>query len=297
MKRNRRLLGLAILCTVIVSAGCAQDEPEWKKEAELVFGDTSWRDGEFAPAMDVDGKKIYFQRFDSDKITLFFSQKDQNGWTKPSPAEFGQPQFSEGDPFISPDGNKIFFASGRPLGDSVSNSKAPNKFHLWEAEKSGSGWSSPTPLSPVINNEETYQYWPSIAANGNLYFCINPGEEDDDIYVSKYENGKYTEPTPLFNSSEVEEAPYIAPDESYLLFSKMTSSGDFMSGNIFISYNRNGEWSEPEKLNSTVNTDEAYEGSPRITPDGRYLLFNRVDKTQHIDLYRIDLRNLNIDIQ
>ena len=68
------------------------------------------------------------------------------------------------------------------------------------------------------------EWSPSVAANGNLYFGTTRegGKGRDDIWMSRLDGGRYTTPVNLGDSintrfGEVE--PWIAPDESYLIFS------------------------------------------------------------------------------
>jgi hypothetical protein len=296
MSLTRMLLSSAIACFVFLSAvACSQDESNLTKEPELVGEGMISRDdtNESAAIIDPDGKIIYFQRPDANnKYAIHYAKSDQAGWSEPSLIEFGQLEHSEGDPFISPDGATMLYASTRPIADNT----LPNFFHIWEVEKKDNIWGDPRPLGPSINIAQNHQYWPSISSNGNLYFVINPGlGEDDDIYFSMYEDGEYMEPVPLFDSPDDETSPYIAPDESYLLFTRF-SHQDPMTADIFITYNRNGDWSVPEKLPPSINSD-SFEGAPRITSDGQYLLFSRIDKeTKNEDIYRIELRALDLKL-
>jgi len=58
-----------------------------------------------------------------------------------------------------------------------------------------------------------------------------------DLYISKFEEGQYSEPENLgdiINSPSYEDEPFIAPDESYLIFAsnKQTEKNE---GRIYIS--------------------------------------------------------------
>ncbi|MGE3468256.1 MAG: hypothetical protein AB7J13_15160, partial [Pyrinomonadaceae bacterium] len=81
--------------------------------------------------------------------------------------------------------------------------------------------------------------------------------------------------------------PFIAPDESYLIFDSKREDG-FGDSDIFISYRQqNGEWGAPINLGSKINT-EAWEASASVTPDGKYLFFNRnmgSDKYENVDIF------------
>ena len=72
----------------------------------------------------------------------------------------------------------------------------------------------------------------SVAADGSIYF--NSGDPGGlgagDLYVSRFVGGRYTEPVNLgapVNSEFSEDRPFIAPDESYLLFVRLDPPDGF----------------------------------------------------------------------
>ena len=77
------------------------------------------------------------------------------------------------------------------------------------------------------------------------------------------------------NTGEREFCPFIAPDESYLIFSRTVPEEKGRS-DLFISFRGgDGKWSEAVNMGDTVNSLHN-ETSPVVTPDGRYLFFSRV---------------------
>ena len=61
--------------------------------------------------------------------------------------------------------------------------------------------------------------------------------------------------------------PYIAPDESYLIYDRL--------GDLYITFKEDdGAWSSSRRLNGEINT-HAYEFAPYVTPDGKYFFFTR----------------------
>jgi hypothetical protein len=70
----------------------------------------------------------------------------------------------------------------------------------------------------------------------------------------------------------METLPYIAPDESFLLFSSMRPDGygDF---DLYVSYKKpNKTWTKARNLGTTINTT-ARESVSVVSPDGQYLFF------------------------
>jgi len=89
-----------------------------------------------------------------------------------------------------------------------------------------------------------------------------------DIYMARFRSGKYEKPVNLgepINSPGPETTPFIAPDGSYLLFSRQYD--------LWVSFRGPGNvWSEPVKLGPDVNSPSV-ELCPVVSADGKYLFF------------------------
>ncbi len=139
------------------------------------------------------------------------------------------------------------------------------------------GWAAPE----RIDFGEEFKYrcsHPSLATNGNLYFQAPPvGDGSADIYFSRYENGRYSKPEKLsstVNSKYHDCHPYIAPDESYLIFDCNISTDSSIGGeDLNICFrDRNCEWMEAQNLGKKVNS-KYDDRRPFVTFDGKYFFF------------------------
>jgi Tol biopolymer transport system component len=199
-----------------------------------------------------------------------FSRFENGKWRAPQVAPFSG-QYSDYDPFISPDGNKLFFISNRPVDNN------PKKdYDIWVVEKMNGGWSAPKNLGVPINNDAD-QFYPSVAANGTMYFSTIKREEKSgfDLYRSKFVDGKYTEPEKLsdaVNSQFAEIDACIAPDESYIVFASYNRPEELGRGDLYISFNENGVWTPAKNLGEKINSN-AREYCPILSPDGKYFFF------------------------
>jgi len=81
--------------------------------------------------------------------------------------------------------------------------------------------------------------------------------------------------------------PYIAPDESYIIYDGEKESG-FGENDLYISFKVNGSWSEANNLGPEINTKQT-EMCPSVSPDGKYLFFHRGDDETG-SIYWIDFR-------
>jgi tricorn protease-like protein len=152
----------------------------------------------------------------------------------------------------------LYFASNRPLHDSISKSK---DYDIWYVERKNqkSKWSKPINLGLPVNSEYD-EFYPSVATNGNLYFTSeNPKSiGKDDIYVSYWKNNQYSEPENLsknINSIGYEFNAFVSPDEKFILFTGYGRTDGFGSGDLYISYkNKEGNWETVKNLGDSTNS-------------------------------------------
>jgi hypothetical protein len=101
----------------------------------------------------------------------------------------------------------------------------------------------------------------------------------------KLVNGIYQKPVLMeenFNSCQYDRTPYIATDESYLIFSFFRVGG-FSSGDLYVSLKeKDGSWGNVINMGDKINT-YANERFPNVTPDGKYLFFNSTKEIQGAD--------------
>ena len=224
--------------------------------------------------------------FSPDGKELFWSVAlpDQNGgvimmaklvngkWSTPEIAPFSG-QYTDWDPFFTPDGNKIYYVSNRPNG---TEQKSPQDFDVWVVTRTKTGWSAPENIGAPVNTPRP-EYYPSIASDGTMYFSANregrPGAFD--LFRSKLVDGKWTEPEslgPNINGPGPEIDNYIAPDQSFIIFNAQGRQGELGRGDLYISFNENGQWTPAKHLPAPINS-QAREYCPIGSPDGKYLYF------------------------
>jgi Tol biopolymer transport system component len=225
--------------------------------------------GAFSP----DGKTFYFTVTNTDFTSqkILFCENVNKKWTKPDTSDFSK-VFNNHEPFISFDGQKLFFTSDRD------RQTKENTRDLYVVNKSKSGWSAPVKLDTIFNSGYT-EYFFCQSKNGTIYFASNrPGGNGMlDIYFSKPEKGEYKKATNMggvINKGYTGD-PCVAPDESYMIFpSARTEGAD--NTDLFISFNKNGSWTTPVNMGNPVNT-KANEYGAFFSPDGKYLFFIRHD--------------------
>lgn len=248
-----------------INAQTLTDTPEIFMQ-DLISTGLNERDLAISP----DGKTIYFTIVGPQNVSssIFFIEKLKNGtWSKPKTASFSG-IFQDLEPTFSPDGKRIYFASKRPV-----NGKDKKDFDLWYVEKNTSRWSDPKHLDFCTEKDEFY---PSVTQNGSIYFTSSYNEEvsKEDIYFVSFENDKYTSPIALdsaINTNVYEFNSYVAPDESFLIFTAYGRKGDKGRGDLYLSKKVNGKW-QPSRPITKINSDKL-DYCPVVSSDQKILYF------------------------
>ena len=181
-------------------------------------------------------------------------------WTVPQIAPFTKHlNIPVQRPVFSPDGSKLYI-------EYYSNPNHESDSDIYVVKRIGEGWSEPVPVSPLINSTASERLH-CVTADGSLYFTRNLMTENEEVFVSRFINGVFTEPEKLgesYNSDDYELAILIAPDEKYML----TWTNDQNSSKLNISYKKaDGSWSDRIKAPYWCG------GFLALSPDGKYLFF------------------------
>jgi Tol biopolymer transport system component len=235
-------------------------------------GIISTGDMELNAAFTPDGKTIYFTKRTPRPLlwVIVVSHLRGGKWSTPEVAEFSG-QYSDFDPIISPDGSKLYFCSNRPV-----DGQPRQDFDIWVVEKTGTGWSAPRHLDAPINTS-AQEYYPSVTADGTLYFSSTRegGKGRGDIWRARLIDGRYKEPENVgeaINSQYFEGDPFIAPDESYLVFVSYGRPDGLGDGDLYLSFRRDGAWTKAINLGPGINSS-ALDFCPIVSPDGKYFFF------------------------
>lgn len=227
---------------------------------------------------DPDGGAVYFVDYNKKVLRpIMVSHYINSKWSLPDTIESTR-KFKCSDPFLSPDGSKLFFANF---------TSAPPK--IFVMERINENWNEPVILNDLIKFPATieHQVFPTLTDNGSLYFAGGAG----DIYCSRFVNGQYSEPEILpatINTSEYPEwDACIARDESFIIFCSKRSDSEGDS-DLYISCKENGKWMQAINMGPDINSN-LFEGLPGISPDGKYLFFVS-NKSGSQVVYQVDLK-------
>jgi hypothetical protein len=183
--------------------------------------------------------------------------------------------YTYNDPWLDRTGKRLYFVSNQP----ASQQGEPKDFDIWYVEKLSNGWSEPINAGSVLNSDKD-EFYVSINNERTLYCVSNRhtfGEADKwdfDIYYSEFVAGNYTIPIRLdstINSTYFECDPFIAGDNSFIIFCS-SKPGGYGEGDLYISFNENGNWTKPKNMGPKINSD-LHEFCPQASKDGKYFFY------------------------
>jgi len=128
-----------------------------------------------------------------------------------------------------------------------------------------------------------------LSASARGTYVFDDYKSGDVIRISTLVDGKRQEPKkmgPVVNTGKWTAHPFIAPDESYLIWDSEREGG-FGESDLYISFRQKDEsWGPAINMGDKVNSDK-WDAYASVTPDGKYILFNRgVDpENDNADIY------------
>jgi hypothetical protein len=235
------------------------------------------------PAFSPDGNEMFFSVVNSAWTTgKILHTREVNGiWTAVDTAVFSNNNYINWESFISPAGNRQFFTSNRPPSASKD---------IWVIDRtSDSTWTSPAIMNSPVNSGSV-DGSACVTNNGTIYFKSfrGGGIGGSILYKSALVGGVYSQVESLGNIIQTgpgESEPYMAPDESYLIFISETRAGGQGGWDLWICFRKqDSSWTAPVNMGTDINTT-IDEYGPRVTTDGKYLFFTRENPGNSMDIY------------
>jgi len=158
-------------------------------------------------------------------------------------------------------------------------------------ERTALGWTNEKSLGKLF---EQFPIMRLTVSTANTY-VFDEREELGIIRFSKLTEGKREAPKAFnkeVNTGKYTSHPFIAPDESYLIWDSEREGG-YGASDLYISFiQEDGSWGPAINMGDKINTeiDDTY-GS--ITSDGKYFFFNRIKlgesfEESEADIYWVD---------
>ncbi len=293
-----RLRVLCLVLLLIVTVGYSQEEKQiaWENFGKLPIDDVrifapetiSTDDFEFAITFSPEMDELCFtRRKQGEKNNIYCMKYENDKWSNPYLASFSN-SYMDFEPHISPNGKRLYFGSLRPVD-------GKSGLHQWYLEKINNQWSKPKVLDASFIGDKMLMYLTSTK-DETIYFTIIRFGSESGIFYSKKNQENYSSAVRLGETvnqvdSIVVAHPFVAPDESYLIYDFEGTNG-FGSCDLYISFKQDdGTWSESINLGNSINT-EFCEMCASVSPDGKFLFFHRGNDTDIGNIYWIDFNKI-----
>ena len=140
-------------------------------------------------------------------------------------------------------------------------------------ERTDTGWSQIKSLGAPFDSIPIMRL--TASSKGTLVFDEFTRDGNGVLRYSRLIDGKREEPKALskeINTGKWTAHPFIAPDESYIIWDS-ENEGGYGDSDMYISFKQaDGTWSEAINFGDEINTD-GEDGGGYVTPDGKYLSY------------------------
>ncbi len=219
-----------------------------------------------SPTFSFDGKEVYWVVVPP---KILFSREENGIWHDPEELSF--PGFrSVQAPFLSFDGNRLYFQAGSDQGLGSAD--------IWYSEKTDKNWSQPVNLGLPVNSDKLDSQ-PSLSRNGTLYFTryMEDSGFSRGVFYSEFINNRFARPSALpafINTQYIDYTPFISHDEQFLLFSSSRPTLKESDLKLYVCFkdDRN-EWAEPINLSERLGLTRRAK-FPSISRDEKYLFYS-----------------------
>jgi Tol biopolymer transport system component len=287
-RASTSLLAAALACAMPASPAspatpASPTEPRrWTPEA------ISSADYESSPAFSPDGRELYFMRSDKSfsRYQVLVSHCEAGRWTAPVPPSFTlPPPVNDADPFITPDGRRLYFVSSRPAQQ---RGAAADDLDIWRSERGADGrWGPPQRLPEPVNSSAS-ELLPREDTQGRLLFGSSRpgGHGQGDIWrATPLPGGAWRVENlgpPVSSAANEYEAELSRDGRSLVLVvarGRRSHLERFTLGS-------DGRWTAAGRL---PGRNEVFQVGPLLSPRGERLLFAQADGERSGELFLVDL--------
>ena len=265
---------------------------------------------ELNPVISPDGRTLYFGRKNhpanrfgvkgSETISgsqdIWFSEKVGDTWSTARRLSevLNRDQYNT-ILSISPDGQTILLK-----GAYVNGAYETRGFSI--SNKTTAGWTVPVKVDipgyeQMSKGKNEYAYLTMDGKAILLAFARKKNSEDDDLYVSFFEDGRWTRPLELgeeINTKYSETTPFLSADGKTLYFSSDRPGGQG-SQDIYLTRRLDDTWQhwrKPQNLGTPINTEE-YDAYYSIAAKGDYAYFmSGKGSLGKKDIFRLSVESL-----
>lgn len=253
---------------IVLLASCSSLSDRAPMRPEIFGpGTVSTRAREFATSFSRDGRTVYVNLVEDDRIYLVRCHADGDTWTAQERVPFSDGSYPVVDPFVSFDGSRLYFSSNGPPGAKTDD------YGLWYVERSAGEWAGDPHRIHSVESPGSDVFC-TLTSTGVLYFSSRAEGKPRVLMAARPKGDAWHAPQPVdlgLGDASVGN-PLIAPDESFLIFTADLPGG-FGAVDLYMSRRKqDGSWGKPVLLPEPINS-KWRDFAPALSPDGRALFF------------------------
>ncbi len=213
-----------------------------------------------------DGNTFCFQRISG----VFITENTDQGWTTPELIRSIQANmYAPWSACLSPDANSVYFNQ---------RNYPSRRWSPRRCMRTSQGWSLPQELGPPFTDSGASGGF-SMAADNSIYFHSNKVPYGRSPFmVAPFVDNTWAQAImiPLEVGNIRGHSPGIAPDESFMVFYSVKPGAQLgTETDLYLTLREaDGTWTKPRNMGPRINS-EYYEHGSRISPDKKYMFFNR----------------------
>jgi outer membrane protein OmpA-like peptidoglycan-associated protein len=248
---------------------------------------------DFAPSFTADGKTLVFnsRRGGSGYQHIYISYFENGAWSNPAPVNTINSRYTDESPFITPDGEYIFFSSDRDGSIELSNNGSGQirvSFDLYVSKYVNGRWDSPIKVPGTVNTS-SHERTPSLSPDTTaLYYTSMPFGDVSRARIMKAEfrDGEFINPQPFPAPVNIgaQETGLVPSVDGKGFFFSSTRKGGFGGWDLYYVKYENGIFGEPINLGTEINSPKN-EINLSVINDSIYFCSNREGGYGLYDIY------------
>jgi hypothetical protein len=227
-----------------------------------------------------EGRTLWFGVMTGTATTVLETRLEDGAWTPPVAVPFHtDPDYVCFEPSLAPGGDLVLFLSNRAAPGQEQGTGWANQ-NLFFSRRAPGGWSAPAAVPPPVTTDRA-EYFPSIAADGTLYFSREDADGHPAIYAAEPTAAgapNFADPVRLPATVNVAADCYnatVAPDESWIILCVAGHPENLGRSDYWISFRApDGTWQPAVNMGDRFNGPGLRAASASLSHDGKQLFFS-----------------------
>ncbi len=224
-----------------------------------------------------DGRFLLYGVMDLGLASVMLCQWTGESWTEPITAPWHRDDdFACIEPALSADGKTVYFQSTKAAPGQVQGRGWATQ-NIYRSNWQDEAWSEAEVLPAPITTDAA-EYFPSLAADGTLYFSREDTLGGVAIWMAKPDGNGYHLPTRLPAEVNVSNNCYnafVSSDQRLIILCVADHEENMGAADFWISVRPSGgTWTPAQNMGTTFNSSQSRAISASLSPDEKILFFS-----------------------